>query len=60
MGGKVEAGHIQGSQIFFDLELKLSWVRLREEGKKGRKGEWERKRESCHFKPLSLAIKLLQ
>ena len=56
-GGKVEGGHIGGEQVFFDLlELKASWVSSGE-GKKRRK---ERERESCHFKPLSLAIKLLQ
>lgn len=54
-GGKVEGGHMEDKQIFFDLlELKASWVRLAEE-KRERRG-----RESCHFKPLSLAIKLLQ
>lgn len=47
----------QGKQIFFDLlELKASWVRLQER-KKERRGEG---REICHFKPLSLTIKLLQ
>lgn len=44
-GGKVEGGHIEGEQIFFDLlELGASWVRLGEKKKKKRKekGEGER------------------
>lgn len=42
-GGKLEGGHIEGEQIFFDLlELKASWVRLREGGVKKEKGEGER------------------
>ena len=62
-GGKARGGHIGGEQVFFDLlELKASWVRSGEEEGGGRKKKErkERERESCHFKPLSLAIKLLQ
>lgn len=42
-GGKVEGGHREGEQIFFDLlELKASWVRLKGRGGKKEKGEGER------------------